>query len=181
MKRVIVNPYHLKEEEIEKRVCRVKTLIVGSDKNVLLCNLNGNYSFVGGHREKNETNLECLKREVLEETGIELKNEYDLFLEIVKYEKTHFGVQQPCKSETYFYLILTDEKYNLKNLNLDEKEKQGNFNLIYVPIDEVESLLRASESYGRKSELYEEMIYVIEECKSLLNSNAEEKGHGKIF
>ncbi len=57
------------------------------EQEVLLCYSNGlsHYEFPGGHLEENETLLEGLKREVLEETGIELENKDISPFYVIKY------------------------------------------------------------------------------------------------
>ena len=57
------------------------------EQEVLLCYSNGlsHYEFPGGHLNENETLLEGLKREVLEETGIELENKDISPFYVIKY------------------------------------------------------------------------------------------------
>ena len=71
MKELIYNQDHLKEEEITETVVRTKALIING-QDILLGNENQIYQFPGGHLEPGETFEDCLKREILEETGIEL-------------------------------------------------------------------------------------------------------------
>ena len=70
MKEVIYNPDNLTEKDIKEIVIRVKALMINNG-NLLIGNANNVYQFPGGHLEINETFEECLKREILEETGIE--------------------------------------------------------------------------------------------------------------
>ena len=78
MKETIYNHDYLKNEDITEVVIRTKALII-NDKNIILGNENNIYQFPGGHLEKNETFEECLKREILEETSIEIdKNKIKL-------------------------------------------------------------------------------------------------------
>ena len=44
------------------------------DNKMLLVKKKGQYSFVGGGLENNETNTECLKREFVEESGYKINN-----------------------------------------------------------------------------------------------------------
>ena len=71
MKETIYNYDYLKEEDITEVVIRTKALIINNG-NILLGNEDNIYQFPGGHLEDDETFEECLKREVMEETGIEI-------------------------------------------------------------------------------------------------------------
>ena len=44
------------------------------DRNILLVKKNGQFSFIGGGVESEETHEECLKREFIEEAGYEILN-----------------------------------------------------------------------------------------------------------
>lgn len=74
MKETIYNYDYLTDNDITEVVVRTKALII-KNENILVGNENGLFQFPGGHLEKNESITNCLKREVLEETGIELDDE----------------------------------------------------------------------------------------------------------
>jgi len=74
VKETIYNYDYLNDEDITEVVIRTKALII-NNKNIILGNENNIYQFPGGHLEENETFEECLKREVLEETGIEIDDD----------------------------------------------------------------------------------------------------------
>lgn len=71
----IYNPDNLKDDNITETTTRARGIIINSKAEILLYYSKGlsNYEFSRGYLEKNETLLEGLKREVLEETGIELE------------------------------------------------------------------------------------------------------------
>lgn len=71
MKETIYNYDYLKNEDITEVVIRTKALII-NNKNIIIGNENNIYQFPDGHLEENETFEECIKREILEETGIEI-------------------------------------------------------------------------------------------------------------
>ena len=84
MKEILNNPDKLNEKDITETVIRTKALIINKEY-IYLAKEGTVYHFPGGHLEQNETLQECLKREVLEETGIELE-ENDIkepFLKII--------------------------------------------------------------------------------------------------
>lgn len=73
MKNVVYNNDNISSKEVTKLVVRAKELLI-SNGYLLLGNEDGTLQFPGGHLEENETLEECLKREMLEETGIKLKD-----------------------------------------------------------------------------------------------------------
>ena len=70
MKEIVFNEDNLTDKDINEEVTRVKALIINSNDEIMLGYSNKTYQFPGGHLEDGETFIECLKREVMEETGI---------------------------------------------------------------------------------------------------------------
>ena len=135
MKIKIINYDHIKESEINDRIIRVKAVMMNSKKEILLAEAYTTIQFPGGHLE------EGLKREVLEETGIILNDEYKPFFAL-KYFLKDYPVQGNNRSiEIYYYYIYTDEPYNLDNIYLDDQERNGNFKLAYVPLKKLKKYL----------------------------------------
>ena len=56
---------------IEAFILKDGKLLLGMRKNAVGA---GEWGLPGGHLQTGETNLECLKRELMEETGLEVKN-----------------------------------------------------------------------------------------------------------
>ena len=107
MKETIYNYDCLNEEDITEVIIRVKALIITSSKEILLGKSDSSYQFPGGHLEVNESLIDALKREILEETGIVLDDK-----EIDKpfYKVTYFNKDYPVKginrkSEIYYYVV----------------------------------------------------------------------------
>ena len=137
----IINYDHIKESEINDRIIRVKAVMMNSKKEILLAEAYTTIQFPGGHLEEGETLDEGLKREVLEETGIILNDEYKPFFAL-KYFLKDYPVQGNNRSiEIYYYYIYTDEPYNLDNIYLDDQERNGNFKLAYVPLKKLKKYL----------------------------------------
>ena len=73
MKEIITNKHNLTEEDITEVVKRVKILVINSKEEILLGYSHNNYQFPGGHVEDGESLPQTVKREMLEETGIDLE------------------------------------------------------------------------------------------------------------
>ncbi len=97
MKEIIYNDDNLLKSDITEVVVRTKALII-NDNNIYLGYADNIYQFPGGHLEANETINECLRREVMEETGIEINdNEIsEPFLKII-YMNTKFSTRNQKK------------------------------------------------------------------------------------
>lgn len=142
MKIHLYNKDNLKDTDIDESVIRCKAVIINSKNEVLLGYCSGTYQFPGGHLEKGETLSECLIREVKEETGIELETkEYQAFFLNKYYNKNYRNTNKNRENKVYYFMIKTDTKYNLSNTNYDEYEKENNYTLEYIPINDVKKIL----------------------------------------
>ena len=135
MKEVIYNYDCLTDKDITETVIRMKALIINSD-NIYIGNENGIFQFPGGHLEDGESFNECLKREVLEETGIALENQEIKrpFMKVTFLNKDWPKIGKNRKAEIYYYVIETDKKPNLSKVKYTEHEKMGNFKIEEIPI-----------------------------------------------
>ncbi len=171
MKQLITNKYNLIDSDMTEVVKRVKVLLVNSNNDVLLGYSHNNYQFPGGHVEDNETLIQAVNREVLEETGIELRiTNIEPFACAIGYYKDWPAEGKNRKIEIYYYEVKTDEKPNLENTEYTENEKEGNFELRYIPLSNVENILSANaEEYGDKKGIAREMIDLFDVYKTIIN------------
>ena len=136
MKETIYNYDYLTLEDITEVSIRVKALIINSNKEILLGKSDISYQFPGGHLEDNESLIEALKREVLEETGIDLSNEG---IGRPFYKVTYLNKDYPVKginrkSEIYYYVVNTDKEANLSKVKLTENETKNNYRVEKMPL-----------------------------------------------
>lgn len=141
MKMKIYNYDKIKEDSINDRVIRVKALIINSKMEILLGEAFGTIQFPGGHLEEGETLKEGLKREILEETGIILKDDYEPFFAIKYFLKDYPVIGNNRSIEIYYHFIYTDAPFNLDNIYLDDQERTGAFNLFYIPFKDLKKVL----------------------------------------
>ena len=171
MKVVTHNNNYLKEEDITEKVYRSRGVIINSKNEILLGYCDGTYQFPGGYLENGETIKECLKREIKEETGITIKHVYSPFYTIKYYNKDwpQKGVNR--YTEFNYFLIKTDEQYNLKETSFDEYEKKHNYKLKYIKLNEIEKELEKTLNLNEKNKIvYPELIDVLKE----INNNTVE-------
>ena len=91
MKKIIINEYNLRAQDLDYEVIRVKGLIVNSQNQILMEFNNNTYQFPGGHLNENEKLEEALLREIREETGITIKELDGPFMQIVTYDKNYLS------------------------------------------------------------------------------------------
>jgi len=167
MIKLVTNKNNLSENEITEVVKRVKILIINSNNEVLLGYSHNNYQFPGGHVENGESLIETVNREMLEETGINLGvSDIEPFACALGYYKDWPEDGKNRKIEIYYYEIKTDEKPNLESTKYTDHEKEGKFELKYIPLSDVEDVLRKNaEEYGDKRGIAREMIELFEVYK----------------
>lgn len=165
MKEIIYNYDYLKDEDITEVVIRTKALII-NNKNILLGNENNIYQFPGGHLENKENFEECLKREILEETGIEIDNDEIKrpFMKVTYLNKDWPEVGKNRKSEIYYYLIETTKTPDMSKVNYTEHEKQGNFKIESIPLNDSISVIEKNIPRNEKNKVIApDMIMAITE------------------
>ncbi len=170
MKEIIHNYYKLSDKDINNVITRVKVLMINSNNELLLGYAHKTYQFPGGHLEENESLEDCVKRELLEETGIKVDttNLKPFFL-IKHYTKDYPKEGHNSLYLIYYYIIKSDDKYQLENTNYTKEEKEGNFSLIYMNLSSVEQTLIESIPDNKVNKvIVDEMLLAIREYKKLL-------------
>ena len=169
MKEVLYNYDNLTSKDIDEVVIRTKGLLINENNEILVVYSNKTYHFPGGHLEEGESLLECLSREIKEETGIDLKiEELDPFEKITHYNKNYHNSGKNRESAVYFYVVNTDKDYDLSSQSLTVDEVEGNFTVKRIPIKDIEHVLIDSVNDNPINKvIVEEMLDVIKEYKKV--------------
>ena len=163
MMEIIKNKHKLQENDITEVVKRVKILLINSNNEILLGYSHNDYQFPGGHVEENEELIDAVNREILEETGINLNiKDIEPIARNIGYYKDWPEEGKNRKIEIYYYEVKTNEKPNLDNTSYTEHEKDGNFELRYIKLSNVEEELKKNiEQYGDKKGIAKEMLELL--------------------
>ena len=167
---IIKNVDNLIEDDITDFTTKVKLLMVNSSGELLLGYSNHEYQFPGGTKEIDETINDTIMREAVEETGIVLDDlNFKPFVKSLGYYKDWPSVGRNKKVMIYYYEIKTDKKPNFDNIKLTEKEKEGNFTLRYVSLNDIEDILINNvKEYGDPHGIANEMIELLKIYKEML-------------
>lgn len=165
MKEIIYNNDNINLSDITSISVRIKVLLINNGK-LLIGNEDGCFMFIGGHKEDNEKLIDTLKREVKEETGIELDSEVinDPFLKIIYLNKDYPDKGENRESDIYYYAVETNKLPDLENVNYTESEINKHFELINIDLNNAIDIMKENISNHKDNEIIsKDMIIALEE------------------
>lgn len=165
MKETIYNYDYLTDEDITEVVIRTKALIINGDS-IFIGNENGVFQFPGGHLEENESFSDCLKREVLEETGIMIDDsEIERpFMKVTFMNKDWPKPGKNRKAEIYYYVVKTKKFPDLTKTNYTENEKNNNYTIETFKVNEAINKIKDNiPNHVKNKVISPDMISAIEE------------------
>lgn len=169
MKEIIYNNDNINLRDVTSKSVRIKVLLINNGK-LLIGNEDGCFMFIGGHQEDNEELVDTLKREVKEETGIELENEVinDAFLKIIYLNKDYPSKGENRESDIYYYVVETNKLPNLENVNYTESEINKHFELIYIDLDDAINIIKENIPNHKDNKIIsKDMIIALEEYERI--------------
>lgn len=167
MKEIIYNNDNINLSDITSISVRIKVLLINNGK-LLIGNEDGCFMFIGGHKEDNEKLIDTLKREVKEETGIELDSEVinDPFLKIIYLNKDYPNKGENRESDIYYYAVETIKLPNLENVNYTESEINKHFELINIDLNKAIDIIKENIPNHKNNEIIsKDMIIALEEYR----------------
>lgn len=165
MKEIIYNNDNINLSDVTSISVRIKVLLINNGK-LLIGNEDGCYMFIGGHKEDNEDLIDTLKREVKEETGIELDNEVinDPFLKIIYLNKDYPNKGENRESDIYYYAVEINKLPDLENVNYTESEINKHFELINIDLNKAIDIIKENIPNHKDNEIIsKDMIIALEE------------------
>jgi hypothetical protein len=139
---VIHNEDNLTLNDANRVTRRAKLIVENNSDEILICHMGVKYFLIGGHIDNDESDEQCLTREVAEESGVTL--DFSNILPIAS--SNYINKDYPKNGDitytnTNYYAIKYDLVPNIEMQNLTEEEKKENFKLMYIPKNEVINFL----------------------------------------
>lgn len=163
MKVIKFNKENVTKEEIDKVVQKSRGIIINQEGKALIVKYAGLYMFPGGKIEE-ENPINALKREVLEESGMEQINfEEDPFLKIESYDKDYYdrviGKNITRLTETYFYYGTTKQTINIDKQILTQSEKEKDFSISFQNLSVIQYLAENNQTENKKKENFNRELF----------------------
>ena len=122
---VIHNEDNLTLNDPNKVTLRAKLIVENNNDEILICHMGVKYFLIGGHIDNDESDEQCLTREVAEESGVTL--DFSNILPIAS--SNYINKDYPKNGDitytnTNYYAIKYDLVPNIEMQNLTEEEKK---------------------------------------------------------
>lgn len=171
MKNIVYNNDNLKRKDMNNIIKRAKILFEYNDE-IVVCNCNNNYFFLGGHVDNNETDYECLNRETKEEAGLDIDySGLEPFVRIEYYNKDYPSKGINTLSIAHYYHKIYDINPNYKNTNLTKEEAEGNFKIEKINKNKIIDTLIKSLASSTRRGVTIDTIDVLKEYLNESNNN----------
>ncbi len=134
MKKIEIDLKNYKEDASVFKRTAVRGIIKRNNNYLVIYSDYGDYKFPGGGMEEGETLEETLIREVKEETGYNVIN--GSITECIEvFEKRKGEYEDIMEMKSYYFLC--DVEDDAGNRNLDDYEKEYNYQVEWLPLEEI--------------------------------------------
>lgn len=167
MKKINFNDNHLRREEIEEQVSKVRCILLNPQRQAMLIKYAGMYMLPGGSIEEGEEKIQALRREIKQETGIEKiqLEPKQSFLQIYNFQEKYPSrrTEKPGNRLTItdVYIAHTQEDIHLGKLELTESERKLGLERQWMNLSRIPYLLDQNEEKNIKKEIFDQEILTI--------------------
>ena len=163
MKQIDYNETKLTDTEIDKVVRKVRAIVINNKtKQMLLVHYAGLYMLPGGLIDNGEFEVEALRRELLEEAGIEIEAQQAVpYLLINSYDRNYFDRKSGNinrLTQTTFFVVSTDQDIDETKKNLTESEKEKNHTIKYTNLSVAKYLIETNSTDNPKRKQFDREI-----------------------
>lgn len=170
-----------KDVVYEKQINKVRAIVINKTGRCLVVNYAGLYMLPGGKIDEGETEIEALKREIQEESGIEIEiDDEEPYLELETYDKNYYDRKEKREinriTNTKFYIVYTNQNINEKNKKLTESEKEKGHTVEFLNLSIIPYLVETNESNNSKRKNFDrEILVALKEFKDMKEKECREK------
>ena len=180
MKQIDFNETKLTNAEIDKVVKKVRGLVINNKtKQMLLVHYAGLYMLPGGSIDNGETEIEALRRELLEESGIEIEAQQAIpYLLINSYDRNYFDRKSGNinrLTQTTFFVVTTDQNIDETKKRLTESEKEKDHTIEYKNLAIARYLIETNSTDNPKRKQFDrEILTALNEYNRIKQMDEEE-------
>lgn len=170
MKEIILNKARLKEDELTDVIEKARIVLRNDNDELVFARFGRVYMLPGGKIEMGETPVDAVKRELMEETTINiLLDNTEPFAVTYNYLRDYElndGTLVNRLVKTYYFTGYTSDE-TIEYFNLTQNEKEDNLRGFFIDIDEgIELLQDYNKENPKATYLALETLKVLEEYKN---------------
>ncbi|MBR2713095.1 MAG: NUDIX hydrolase [Bacilli bacterium] len=144
MKEIVINKTRLKEEELTEVLEKSRIVLRNDNDEIVMTRFGRVYFLPGGKIEPGEKPVDTIKREVMEETNINiLLDDIEPFAVVYNYLRDYEiddGSTVNRLVKTYYFTGFTTDE-NIEYFNLTREEKEDNLRGFFIEMEEAEELI----------------------------------------
>lgn len=176
MKEITINLDNLSKDKVDDIKYKARAIILNKNDEMLITVNGGVYLLPGGSMIPGEDYITGVKREVLEETGIDMDE--SKIISLASYEEyvTNFpkrdGITFVSRyTKTVYFFYNNKEDIHEDRINLSDNEKKGKFYYLWIRPEEIESLLENNpdETNLKRAYFDRELLTIIDEYCEIKN------------
>ena len=159
MMKIILNPDNLRKEECQI-YHKVIVVVEQNNGNILIGKEGNKYVLPGGKIEKGESPRQAIKRELKEETGIEIEeNCFVEKCELESYLKDFYDYREKKEKKRYMstilYYVKTTDSINLQNQNLTIGEIEQGYKILSLSKEQLKKVILEDHSMAKNGKYFD--------------------------
>lgn len=159
--KITINPDNLVLNNSFQVFHKVRAIIENDSGEYIISQEGGKYIFPGGKREDGETDLDAIKREIKEETGIIFEDEdFRKILELETIYGNFYDYRtdslRPRYTSTIYYYVKCSKKIDVSNMSLTSGEITEGFKIAFVDRKRLLQLMGEDHSNAKNGSFFDE-------------------------